>query len=319
MGMTTRMGWVRNVRVVLLAAVAATILNPASGPAGAAFPGRNGKLAFAGSRNIYVANPDGTGLRQITHDTEYRSTNPEWSPDGSLILFRCNGGLYAYAKKNEVCTMRPDGSDIRYITDNDMTEEDASWSPDGRQIVFIRNECMDSERCPLQIWVMDADGSDERQLTEESVESSFGPVFSPDGSRIAFDRECDVWVMDADGSDQVNLTQQYASGEDDPCEMAADWSPDGTKLAYMCLSDRSDYCGARTWNVWIISADGSRPQAVTGGKVGGMGPEWSPNGRRICFNGGPYSQIFTIAVDGTDRRRVTKGRHSRYSCSWRPR
>jgi hypothetical protein len=52
------------------------------------------------------------------------------------------------------------------------------------------------------IWTMSADGGDEKRLTEASW-----PAWSPDGSRIAFERDGDIWVMNADGSGAVNLTR----------------------------------------------------------------------------------------------------------------
>jgi len=71
-----------------------------------------------------------------------------------------------------------------------------------------------------------------------------GPVWSPDGSRIALrsDRNgnSDVFVMNADGSNQHRLT---ASGS----ALYPAWSPSGDKIAYA-----SDECG----DGWLALADG---------------------------------------------------------------
>ncbi len=58
--------------------------------ASAAFPGANGRIAFSqfdsGDREIYTANPDGSGVLQLTDNSSFDNL-PSWSPDGSKIVF----------------------------------------------------------------------------------------------------------------------------------------------------------------------------------------------------------------------------------------
>ncbi len=78
---------------------------------------------------------------------------------------------------------------------------------------------------------MEADGSDRKQLTFSPLDIESEPVWSPDGTKIAFarwninSRFVEIFVMNADGSDQRRLTQ---SREDH----SPSWSPDGTKIAF---------------------------------------------------------------------------------------
>mgnify|MGYP006257062527 FL=1 len=109
---------------------------------------------------------------------------------------------------------------------------------------------------------MDADGGNVEQLTA-SPGHDWGPVWSPDGRRIAFasnrSGNFDVYVMDADGGNVEQLT-------DDPAEdFEPVWSPDGKHLAF----------GSRRlageMRIYLMATDGSDVQP-TG--VPGLPSDW---------------------------------------------
>jgi len=104
---------------------------------------------------IYVIKPDGTGLTQLTFNTE-EERSPAWSPDGTRIVFLCRRGGSDF----EICVMNADGTGQLQLTDNTVLDATATFSPDGQQIVFHR---------PVagrpQLWLMNADGTGQMQLT----------------------------------------------------------------------------------------------------------------------------------------------------------
>ena len=80
------------IKVIIMAAAAALALGLAAmlaaSPAEAAFPGKNGKIAFVSNRDvgggeIYTMKPDGTGTTRITFPTG-GSSDPAFSPDGVI-------------------------------------------------------------------------------------------------------------------------------------------------------------------------------------------------------------------------------------------
>jgi TolB protein len=70
---------------------------------------------------------------------------------------------------------------------------------------------------------MRADGSREVRLTDNGAPSDHGPVFSPNGKRIAFqtdrDDNSEIYKMRADGKEQINLTNDPAG------DFTPDWQP----------------------------------------------------------------------------------------------
>jgi len=109
----------------------------------AAFPGQNGKIAFQSSRSgnfaIFVVNPDGSGLTQLTFGGANNGA-PSWSPDGSKIVFTSDrDGNF------EIYSMNADDSNVTRLTNNPATDVDPAWSPDGTRIAFDSDRDGDRE------------------------------------------------------------------------------------------------------------------------------------------------------------------------------
>jgi hypothetical protein len=125
------------------------------------------------------------------------------------------------------------------------------------------------------LWTMNADGTGLRQLTA-GPDWDWGPLVSPDGTRIAFSRmRADMppgyeyvtftYVMDPDGSNIRSVTGYGGAGA---------WLPDGATLAIDSYGLSSD--------VYLIGADGTNLRRLFRGD-GFRQLAWSPDGSMIAL------------------------------------
>ncbi|MDT7838997.1 hypothetical protein [Aquabacterium sp. OR-4] len=120
--------------------------------------------------------------RQVRRITQGYDNMPIWSPDGSRILFNRGVRIPGSVWSNfDLYTVRPDGSDLRRLTDHPASDGHAVWTPDGRQILYNSGQAgYRDEACHYdqtfqpygQLFVMNADGSGKRQITDSIWEDS---------------------------------------------------------------------------------------------------------------------------------------------------
>jgi len=297
--------WIGAVGAAVLAASVVGVV--AAGPAGSsAFPGANGKIAFESDRDhnyeIYVMNPDGSGLTNVTNNP-LNDRDPSWSADGEKIAFESDrdGGNY------EIYVMNADGSGQTRLTTNSVTDAEPTWSPDGKKIAF---ESFQSGA--WEIFVMNADGSGQTNVTNNGADD-VQPTWSPDGKKIALSSNRSgnfkIWVMNADGSNLIALTA--AAGRDfDPT-----WSPDGEQIAFS--SDRSG-----GFEIWVMNADGSNATRLTDNVASAEDsqPAWSPDGKQITFasNRDGNFEVYVMKADGSGQTNLTNTGAYDNAPNWQP-
>ena len=107
------------------ALAAAGLLAMVPGSASAAYPGENGKIAFARSGDIWVANPDGSDATNLTPGTPQFQDNPVFSPDGTKI---------AYTIASSLSVMDADGANQQPLATG--VWRTPAWSPSGDRIAI---------------------------------------------------------------------------------------------------------------------------------------------------------------------------------------
>ncbi len=136
------------------------------------------------------------------------------------------------------------------------------------------------------------------------------PVWSPDGTKIIFNRTDDIYVMNSDGSNQTRLTNNpYLSFR------SRAWSPNGTKIAYVIRQAFSES------HIYIMNEDGSNQTNLINShrsiRIDQLA--WSPDGTKIAYTC-VMDDIYVINADGTNQTNITNSRSLSLNASlaWSP-
>jgi len=228
---------------------------------------------------------------------------PNWSPDGSQIVFQGKGqGREGGAWK--IYTMNANGAGIRNVSQNAENDIMPAWSPDGTMIAFVHWEILGQPA----IYVMDRDGGLRRKIADCDEEGA--PTWSPDSSKIAFVKKSkigediefeeevvksnfDIFVIDVDGENESRLTKSTKN------EIAPAWSPDGSKLSYTVLS-------GGVADVYVIDLYSGATDRVSSSSGFNGYSCWSPDGTKIAFSSNRNGSfgIYMADADGGNETAV---------------
>ena len=211
----------------------------------------------------------------------------------------------------EIYVMAPDGSNQTRLTVDPGSDFTPAIAPDGAKIAFASTRSGQRD-----LFLMDSDGGNAVNLTNTPDALEDSPVWSPDGSRIAYVRQAltggfQEYVMNADGSQQAPFELLGVGFE-------PTWSPDGARLAFRGV--RSEPTAAST--IFVTEADGSGRSDLTPDAPENSGPVWSPDGTRIAFarNLGDlgFDELFVMHADGSEPHRLTTDEAQDIQATWAP-
>jgi serine/threonine-protein kinase len=168
-----------------------------------------------------------------------------------------------------------------------------AMSPDGRHIVYVAGP-------DGMLYLRDIDSFDTKVLP--GTEGADSPVFSPDGTWIAFFANRKVKKVALAGGTPIQL----ADVDDEARGLG--WESDASIL----------FNQGRVAGIWRVSAKGSTPQQVTklrGGENTHRDPEGLPGGQAILYgnNTGPGTmEIFAESTATGERHFIDRGTNAHY-------
>jgi TolB protein len=235
---------------------------------------------------IYTMDVDGSNVKLISTG-EGRTTCSYFFPNGKRILYSSThlgarecpprpdfskGYVWAVYPAFDIFTARPDGSDLKRLTNTPGYDAESTITRDGKKIVFTSMRDGD-----LDIYTMDADGGNVKRLTTE-LGYDGGPFWSYDGKQIVY---------------RANHPQTEQE-----------------KTDYKALL-KDNLIRPTTLDIWVMNADGSNKRQVTHSSKASFAPYFFPDGKRIIFASnmndprGRNFDLYTINVDGTGLEQIT--------------
>ena len=262
------------------------------------------------SWRIYVMNADGSEVNALSPEG-VEDTAPIWSPDGQKIAF-----VSQRDGNRDIYVMGADGQNAVNITRHPADDWTPSWSPDGARLAFssfrtggweifvVEMDCLPvPETCPDRL----------TQITFDD-NANILPVWSPDGSRFAFNSKAsgnwDIYTMAVNGADIRQVTT------DPENDLSPTWSPDGSQIAFESNRDGNV-------EVYVVNADGSgAPRNISNlSWANDHGPAWTPDGQQLIFysNREGNWDLFATSLDGQTVVTLTQtSERDEQTPAWRP-
>ena len=155
------------------------------------------------------------------------------------------------------------------------------------------------------IYTVESDGSDRQQITS-GPRSEYNPMWSRDGTRLAYwsdldETRSDLVVTDADGGDPLTIGSVAGTENTRP-----EWSSDGAEVMFSVIVPElaadpcpisvgnGGFCGAR---VFVAATDGSGARSVGDPDLDARSPTLSPDGRTVAFGGGAGGSAAPYLMD----------------------
>lgn len=203
-----------------------------------------------------------TGEREVLHEFDHLIEAPNWTKDGSALIYNSRGRIWRY----DLATGESELIDTGFA---DNCNNDHVLSADGKSIAVSHSE----EGWLSQVYILPLTGGEPRLVTEKAP--SFLHGWSPDGKSLAYcafrdmENGADIYVIPAEGGEEVQLTD--AKGLNDGPE----FDPSGEYIWFNSVR-------TGLMQAWRMKADGSEQTQITFDEGWNTWfPHVSPDGKKV--------------------------------------
>lgn len=203
------------------------------------------------------------------------------SPDGKKIAAVVRGDIFVLAPKGEYA---------RNITKTPWRERDIDWDAESKRLVYVS----DVDANP-DIYIISALGDSRPLRITSSDEDEMMPVFSPDGTKIAYYHgKRELRVMDPSGeNDKLILEEDFGGRMADRFT----WSPDSRFISVA-------YRHNSNLDIAAVEIDTGRTLALTNTAYDERRPVWSSKGEFVLFSSNRFGHSFPEFTGKWDLYRV---------------
>ena len=264
----------------------------------------------SGTIEIFSVSSNGGAMRQVSTTPDGVRPEPKLnlaiSNDGKTLYFTASHYFQAI---DNIFSQPVSGGEATQLTFNDAIIETApAPSPDGKQLAYFNRTSRGNK-----ILLLDLTGGVRwPRFFDSTAEEERDPVWSPDGSMLAFNRSGDTWIRSVAGGEPRRLLAPGTAGS----AGSPVWSPDGTRIAFT-----NSYSGYSQIGIADVKTGAVTPITYTRYEHDEI--SWSPDGKLITYVAsdglGMSRQVEVAAADGSTPPKVlTRGAGMRKSPQFSP-
>ncbi|MGH9971409.1 MAG: S9 family peptidase [Pyrinomonadaceae bacterium] len=254
-------------------------------------------LAFLSSRPAESSSPSSP-----SGPTSAASPTPAAGPTPAPAAGAASGAAPADQTRSQVYVLSMSGGEARRITNLKNGVSTFRWAPDANRMVVV------SRIGPSDTRPESRDRSDARHYRNSSYKFNDTGWFD--------DRRTHLWVVGVQSGSAKQITEGNDWNDSDP-----QWSPDGTRIAFVSNRTGKEYDENRNTDVWVIPAAGGALVKISDHDESDNSPRWAPDGKTIAFTGevhdrdhpkiwvapatGGVASVLVADLNGRNERKLT--------------